>query len=187
MPGAVYLEGDGVVLRTIEEDDLPFLRDAINHPDVRRYLPSRNALNLDGERQFYEEVVVGDEDSLNLLIWAEDPEADSGERRAGTIGVHGVGSVDGSSEIGLFLVPEAWDEGLGTEASRLVTDWAFDERGRHRVVARVLEGNEGSARIWEKLGFRHEATFREAAFHDGEFVDQHLYAVLADEWRDGDG
>ncbi|MDZ7700930.1 MAG: GNAT family protein [Halobacteriales archaeon] len=180
MSGAVYLEGDDVVLRTIEEDDLPFLRDAINDPDVRRYLPSRLPLNLDGEREFYEEVVVGDDESLNLLIWTDDGD---GERRAGTIGVHGLGLVDGSCEIGLFLVPDAWGEGIGTEASRLVTEWAFDDRGRHRVTARVTEGNVGSQAIWEKLGFRHEATFREAVFHEGEYVDQHLYAVLADEWR----
>lgn len=185
MPGAVYLEGDGVVLRTIEEDDLPFLRDAINHPDVRRYLPNRLPLNLDGEREFYEAVVVGDDESLNLLVWQV---ADEGEeRRAGTIGVNGLGSVDGSAEIGLFIVPEAWGEGVGTEASRLVTDWAFREQGCHRVIARVMDGNEASAAIWEKLGFRHEATFREAVFHDGEHLDQHLYAVLADEWHDGAG
>ena len=180
MSGAAYLEGDGVVLRTIEEDDLPFLRDAINDPRVRRYLPSRPPLNLDGEREFYEEVIVGDDDSLNLLICAVD---DDGERRVGTIGVHGLGLVDGSCEIGLFLAPDAWGEGLGTEASRLVTEWAFNERGRHRVIARVTEGTAGSRAIWEKLGFRHEATFREAVFHDGDYVDQHLYAVLEDEWR----
>ncbi len=184
MPGAVYLEGEGVVLRTIEEDDLPFLRDAINDPAVRRYLPSRLPLNLDGEREYYEEVVVGDEEALNLLVWAATGEGGE-ERRAGTVGLHGLGSVDGSAEIGLFLVPEHWGAGVGTEASRLVVDWAFAERRLHRVVARVLDGNEASARIWEKLGFRREATFREAAFHDGRHVDQHLYAVLAHEWSDG--
>lgn len=183
MPGAVYLEGDDVVLRTIEEDDLPFLRDAINHPEVRRYLPNRPPLNLDGEREFYENVVVGDESSVNLLVWQRDVEGE--ERRAGTIGLHGVDSVDGSAEIGLFLVPDAWGQGVGTAAARLVVDWAFNERRLHRVVAHVIDGNEASARIWEKLGFRHEATYAEAVFHDGRYVDQHLYAVLEDEWRAG--
>jgi RimJ/RimL family protein N-acetyltransferase len=182
MPGAVYLEGEGVLLRTIEEEDLPFLRDAVNDPAVRRHLPNRLPLNLEGEREFYEDVIVGDDDTLNLLIWQAGGD-ESDEQRAGTIGVHGLGSVDGTSEIGLFLEPDAWGHGLGTEASRLVTDWAFRERGRHRVIARVTAGNEASAAIWEKLGYRHEATFREAGFQDGEYVDEHLYAVLEDEWR----
>ncbi|MFB6361134.1 MAG: GNAT family N-acetyltransferase [Halobacteriales archaeon] len=182
MPGAVYLEGEGLVLRTIEEDDLEFLRDTINDPAVRRHLPNRLPLNLEGEREFYEDVIVGDDDTLNLLIWqAADGESDG--RRAGTIGVHGLGSIDGTSEIGLFLEPGSWGRGLGTEASRLVTDWAFREQGRHRVIARVTESNDASAAIWEKLGYRHEATLREAGFQDGEYVDEHLYAVLEDEWR----
>lgn len=184
MPGAVYLDGEDVVLRTIEEDDLPFLRDAINNPAVRQYLPNRLPLNLDGEREFYDDVVVGDDDTLNLLIWHTDADTESGERRTGTIGLHGLGSVDGTSEIGLFLVPRAWGQGLGSEAARLVTDWAFREQGRHRVIARVSDSNDASTAIWEKLGFRHEATFREAGFRDGDHVDEQLFAVLEDEWRE---
>jgi RimJ/RimL family protein N-acetyltransferase len=51
------------------------------------------------------------------------------------------------------------------------------------VIARVTAGNEASAAIWEKLGYRHKATFREAGFQDGEYVDEDLYTVLEDEWR----
>lgn len=180
MPGAAYLEGDGVVLRTIEEDDLPFLRDAIDDPRVRRYLPSRLPLNLDDEREFYEEVVVGDDSTANLLVWARTDEG--GEVRAGTIGVHGLGSVSGEAEVGLFLVPDHWGRSLGTEAARLVVDWAFRERRMHRVIAHVVDGNEASARIWESLGFTREATLRDAAFREGTHVNMHLYGVLEDEW-----
>lgn len=175
MPGAVYLEGDGVTLRTIEEEDLEFIRDSIDAPAVRRYLASRLPVNLDQEREFYESVICEDE-HVNLLI-CTDGEA------AGTIGLHPADSVSGSGELGLFLAEEYWGQGLGTEASRLLTDYAFRERRFHRVTARVIEGNVGSRRIWEKLGFRHEATFREADFEDGEYVDVRLYAVLEDEWR----
>ena len=125
MPGAVYLESDDVTLRTIEEEDLPFLRDTINDPAVRRYLSRRGPYNLAQERAFFEEVVT-DEDALNLLVCRD------GEP-AGTVGLQTLTSPDGSSEIGLFLAEEHWGEGIGTEAVRLVTDHAFRERGREAL------------------------------------------------------
>ncbi len=174
MPGAVYLVGENVTLRTIEEDDLPFLRDTINAPRVREFLGTRPPINLEQEREYFETAISNDE-QCNLLV-CEDGD------RAGTIGLHPLNPPEGSSEIGLFLAEDYWGRGLGTEASRLLTDYAFRERGHHRVSARVIEGNDASRRIWDKLGFRHEATFREAAFRDGNYVDVHWHAVLADEW-----
>jgi RimJ/RimL family protein N-acetyltransferase len=178
MSGAVYLASDDVTLRTIEEGDLPFLRDTINDPAVRRYLGSRGPYNLAQEEAFFENVVSADDD-LNLLVCA-------GGEPAGTIGLHPLNPVEGSSEIGIFLSEEYWGRGLGTEASHLVTDYAFRERAHHRVTARVIEGNAASRALWETLGFRQEATMRDAAFRDGEYVDTYLYAVLREEWLSGE-
>lgn len=175
MPGAIYLRGDGITLRTIEEEDLPFLRDTIDHPDVRRYLRTHTPINLDQERDFYERVICDDE-AVNLLICAD------GES-AGTIGLHPHNPVAGAGEIGIFLAPHAWGRGIGTEAARLITDHAFSELRYHRVCARFTAGNIGSRRIWEKLGYRHEGTFREADFHEGEHLDVHLYGILEDDWQ----
>lgn len=174
MSGSIYLENDAVTLRTIEKEDLPFLRDTINDPDVRRYLPNRSPINLEQEREFFDTVICSDDD-INLMICAD-------EYPVGTIGLHPADSVSGSAEIGLFLAPESWHNGYGTSAAELVTTWAFNERRLHRVCARVFAGNVGSRRIWEKLGYRHEGTHREADFVEGEFVDVHWYAMLSDEW-----
>lgn len=174
MPGAVYLDGDDVTLRTIEEEDLAFLRDTINAPRVREYLGTRPPINLAQEREFFE-TAIADDENLNLLVC-------EGADPAGTIGLHPLNPPDGSSEIGIFLAEEYWGRGLGTEAARLLTAHAFDEWRHHRVSARVIEGNEASRRLWETLGFRHEATFREATYRDGSYVDVYWYAVLADEW-----
>lgn len=177
MPGAVYLRGDGLTLRTIEEDDLAFLRDTLNDPDVRRYLPNRAPYTLAQEHDYYENVICDDE-NVQLLIWADGD-------RIGTIGLHPATAVSGSAELGLFLAKDHWGRGLGTEASRVVSEYAFSERRLHRVSARVMDGNDGSRRIWEKLGFRHEATVREADFVDGEYVDVYWYAILEGEWEAG--
>ncbi|RBI63740.1 GNAT family N-acetyltransferase [halophilic archaeon] len=178
MPGPVFLEGDGIELRTVEEEDLEFLQATINDPAVREYLGGRPPINGRQEREWYEERCSND-DHTNLLVCRD------GEPM-GSVGLHPKDQTEASAEIGIFLAERYWGEGYGTEASRLVTDYAFRERRHHRVMARVFEGNAGSARIWEKLGFRHEGRFREAEFLDGEYVDVDYYAVLEDEWFDGE-
>lgn len=176
MPGSVYLQNDTLTLQTIEEADLPFLRDLINDPAVRRFLPTRPPRNLEQEHEFYDTVVCSD-DSVTLLICVDD-------EPAGTVGLGPTNGPDGSADLGLLLAPDFWNEGYGTAAARLITDYAFREQRLHRVTAEVIAGNDASRRIWEKLGYRQEATHKEAAFRDGEYTDVYLYAIRRSEWLD---
>ncbi|MFB6094419.1 MAG: GNAT family N-acetyltransferase [Halanaeroarchaeum sp.] len=176
MPGPRFLEGDRVTLHPIEEEDVPFLQEMINDPAVRRYLSRSEPLNMAQEREWFETVVSDDEGVVLLVVTDDGP--------AGTVGLHSVENMDGSAEIGLSLAREHWGEGYGTAACRLLTEYAFTETRRHRLVARVVGPNEASKRIWEKLGYRHEAVHREATYADGAYRDVHEYAVLADEWGD---
>lgn len=174
MPGALFLRGDDVTLRTIEEDDIEFLRDAINDPDVREGLTTAYPFNIEQEREFFEEQVSNQEE-VNLAICSD------GEI-TGTIGLHDLNERAGTCEIGLWIAPEFHGRGYGTEASRLLTDHAFRELRMHRVQARVLAINEASARIWEKLGFEEDGVHRDEAFTNGEHVDMRYFGVLKDEW-----
>ena len=176
MPGSRFLEGPRVELRTIEEEDLPLLRDTLNAPAVRRHLFPSPPLNLAQEREYFD-TVVSDDGEINLLITVD------GEP-VGPIGLSPADSITGTTEIGLFIAEEWWGEGYGTEAAELCTAYAFDARRFHRVIARVVAENEASRRVWEKLGYRKEATFREAVFLEGEYRDVVLYAVLKHEWRE---
>lgn len=175
MSGSIFLEGPRVELRTIEEEDLPFLRDTLNAPAVRRHLFPRPPFNLEQEREYFD-TVVSEDDEINLLITVD------GEP-VGPIGLSPADSITGTTEIGLFMAEEWWGEGYGTEAAELCTGYAVDERRFHRVIARVVADNQASRRVWEKLGYREEATFREAVFLEGAYHDVVLYAVLEDEWR----
>jgi RimJ/RimL family protein N-acetyltransferase len=51
--------------------------------------------------------------------------------------------------------------GHGAEAARLTLDFAFRELNLYRVQATVFSYNARSQALFERLGFRHEGTFRE--------------------------
>jgi len=54
MSGAVFLEGDTVALVTLEEEDLEFVRDGVNHPEVRTPVGQSFPTNLADERRYWE-------------------------------------------------------------------------------------------------------------------------------------
>jgi len=176
MPGALFIEGDKVDLRTIEEEDIEFLRDNINNPDVRTHLTAREPVNLEQERGFFEEVVSSD-DGVHLAICNKEDEI------TGMISLEENDREIRVAEIGIWIDPEHRRNGYGTEAAELITDYGFNELNYHRIAARAHGENEGSNKIWKRLGFTHEGTFREHAYRKGRFEDVNIYGVLEDEWK----
>lgn len=73
-------------------------------------------------------------------------------------------------------------KGYGSEALRLLLDYAFDELGLYRVSLRVLSYNTAAIRTYEKIGFIREGTQRGAGWRSGERYDIHFYGILRDEW-----
>jgi RimJ/RimL family protein N-acetyltransferase len=68
-------------------------------------------------------------------------------------------------------------------AASAVLDLGFGELGLNRVVARLDPRNENSAKLAVRLGMRQEAHFVRNEIFKGEWTDELVYAVLADEWR----
>lgn len=179
MPGPVFIDGDTVSLRTIEEEDLDFLQRQINDPRVRRAIGHPGPANGSQETDFFEEVVSGD-GSTNLLITAD------GEP-VGTVGLVYEDGVVASAELGYWVAPDHHRNGYGSEAAELLVEYGFAQRGLHRIQARVFEFNDASRRLLEGVGFVHEGTRREAHFVNGEYQDVYVYGVLSEEWRGASG
>ncbi|WP_246998358.1 GNAT family N-acetyltransferase [Halosolutus gelatinilyticus] len=176
MPGPVFLGSDEVALRTIEEEDLEFLQMQVNDPAVWRPIGGSRPINADQEREFYEDVVCGD-DGVHLLIAVD-------ETPVGTIGLRDIDQETGNAELGYWVAPEHHGRGYGTEATRLTVEYAFQQLRLHRVDARVFEFNEPSRRLLESVGFCREGVLRDAEFIDGEYRDVYWYGLLEDEWRE---
>jgi RimJ/RimL family protein N-acetyltransferase len=85
--------------------------------------------------------------------------------------------------IGWLLGRKYQGQGLATEAVRALITAGFEQLGLHRIFARTGKDNERSWRLMERLGMRREAHFRESHVVKGEWRDEVIYAILADEWQ----
>lgn len=85
-----------------------------------------------------------------------------------------------SAELGIWLGEAYWGRGIGTEAVRAMTDFAFTHFDVCRVYGGVFEWNPASMRMLEKAGYSLEGCLRKSVTKDGQTIDQMLYAIVRD-------
>jgi RimJ/RimL family protein N-acetyltransferase len=89
-----------------------------------------------------------------------------------------------TAEWGVAMATHYWGAGLFLDASRLLLDFAFTDLGVHRLEARAAMANGRSHAAMLKLGAVQEGVLRQSlTTSDGQRLDQVLWSVLADDWR----
>ena len=90
---------------------------------------------------------------------------------------------DRQGEVGFALGRDHQGQGYAAEAATAMLRLGFDDLGFHRITAVVIDGNEASARLLARLGFRREARFVDGVHFKGAWATQLVFAMLEDEWR----
>ena len=88
-------------------------------------------------------------------------------------------------EIGFTIAGEHQGHGYATEAVRLLVNYLFTARSKHRITAYCDPRNAASVAVLERLAMRREGHLRQSTWAKGEWTDDVLYAVLSDEWHPG--
>ncbi|CAH0535322.1 Spermidine N(1)-acetyltransferase [Vibrio stylophorae] len=102
----------------------------------------------------------------------------------GYTGVSGISTLNRSGEYFILIgEKECWGQGIGTEVTKIVTDYAIQTLGLHRVQLTASSRNQGAIKAYEKAGYQHEGVMRQSGFRNGEFIDKVLMSVLSSEWK----
>ncbi|MET9380341.1 GNAT family protein [Streptomyces sp. NPDC002928] len=176
------LTGERALLRPFTGSDADTMWEIIGDPEVIRFtFPPNSELTLDRLRSWYG---TRDEQSDRLDLAVTDRV--TGEL-VGEVVLYEWDPHARSCTFRTLIGPRGRGRGLGTEATRLIAGHAFEQLGLHRVQLEVYGNNPRARRVYEKAGFVVEGVRREAAFRDGEWVDEVLMAVLDREWADHRG
>jgi len=175
------LAGTNVVLRELHVSDASALLATFGSPEVARLI-SPPPPTLDGFERF--------------VAWTQR------QREAGQSFAFGITLRNSDTVIGIFQVralqpgfdiaewgfalgSEYWGSGLFGEAATLVLDYVFDVIGVQRLEARAaLKNGRGNGALY-KLGARQEGVLYRSFLRNGVYLDQVLWAILADERRAG--
>jgi len=97
--------------------------------------------------------------------------------------VHVHGDDPRQATVGFTLAAHAQGRGFATEALRAVMS-LFTKHGVRRICAECDTRNVRSAALLERVGMRREAHHRKSTWWKGEWTDEYVYAVLAEDRRD---
>jgi [ribosomal protein S5]-alanine N-acetyltransferase len=88
-----------------------------------------------------------------------------------------------TAEWGFALGSAFWGTGVFTAGAALVLEFAFETLGVHRLEARAAVRNGRGTGALRKIGAVQEGMLRKSFLRHGEYLDQALYTIVAEDWR----
>lgn len=105
------------------------------------------------------------------------------DKLIGSCQLHSINRTHRSAELQIRLGDASQHgKGYGTEAVRLLLEFAFKDLNLRRVYLHVFSTNLAAIRVYEKAGFVKEGVLRKAAYIDGQHKDILLMAILQEEY-----
>lgn len=171
------LTASHVVLKPLMAADLPRLFDWINDREQVLFNAAYRPISEENHRAWFEAV----QDRPDIVIFGI--HLIGRDQMIGSCQLRGIDPVHRTAELQIRVgeVDER-GRGYGTEAIRLLLDFAFRDLNLHRVHLQVFATNMAAIRAYEKVGFHSEGVMREAAHIDGAYVDVLIMGILRDEY-----
>ena len=173
------LTGNKVTLRELQVSDAQSLFAMLTPEEVSRFI-SPPPTTIEGFEKF--------------IRWAH-AEREAGRYVCFAVVPHGMNSAVGlfqvrqiepgfaSAEWGFAIGSAFWGTGIFVDSGQLVVDFAVETIKVGRLEARACVANGRGNGALRKLGAVQEGVLRRSFLKNGEFLDQMLWSILAEEWQ----
>lgn len=165
-----------LVLREIIDTDLPNIFRGLSHPDVIRYYGvSYSTLEETKDQMAFYARIRMENTGIYWVVCSTQGEF------IGAGGLNNIHPLHRKAELGLWILPEYWGQGLMKEAIDAICEYGFSKRNLHRLEGWVETENTACVRGLEKSGFVKEGVLHDAEWKNNRFISLAVYARLAPE------
>lgn len=166
------LLGEEMYLRPMELADTGLIIKWRNEEFVRRNFIYRKPFTREGHLNWVE-TMINTGKAVQFIIC-------TGQGRpVGSVYLRDIDREHRKAEYGIFIgEQDGLGKGYGTQAAKLMITYAFRTLKLHKLMLRVLAGNDRARRSYEKAGFVQEAWLKDEVFLSGEYRDVILMAVI---------
>lgn len=105
------------------------------------------------------------------------------DRLIGMVALGGVQWTNQTASLGIAIGDANFrGKGYGTDAMRLIVNYAFSELNLHRITSSTISYNTPSIKVHEKVGFQREGIQRESIQREGQRFDVIHFGILRPDW-----
>ena len=169
-------------LRPLRMDDIPMVTTWMEDVEDLAMFDRQLVVPLDPASMELEwrDHIVAREPRSNYWFMIQDED----KLGVGLTGLIKISFVHGDALMPIFIAQQARNQGIGVRTRALLLDFAFEQLRLVRITSLHRADNEASQRLNEACGFREEGRIRNGCNAGGRYVDQMIYGILADEWRE---
>ena len=169
------LRSQRFILRQILQGDLRALYEGLSDPRVNAHY----GISYQSEQATQEQIdwYRGLENDGNGVWWAICAHHHP-QQLLGACGVYEIDHYNRNADIGYWLSPAQWGQGVMQECLTKVFEYAFGNMQLHRLEAEVELENIASRKLLEKLGFEHEGRRRQVSWRGERYVDLDYFGLL---------
>jgi RimJ/RimL family protein N-acetyltransferase len=173
----ITVEGDLVALGPLRRDLVPTYQRWINDPtSVRTLSAVLSPMTRESEEAWFAQSADG---GAIFTIYER-----ATWRPVGNTDLREIDYRNRSAVFGILIgEADCRGKGYGTEATRLMLDYAFTALGLHSVLLTVYEFNLAGRRTYEKAGFKPIGRRRQCRMMGGRLWDEIYMDCLADEFE----
>jgi RimJ/RimL family protein N-acetyltransferase len=149
-----------------------------NHPKVRKYARNMIPRTIDEQKKRFDRTNEGLSEHIGFDVWYKED-----GKPIGQIGLNHINWVNGWANAFLQIgEPEYWNKDIGTEATELLMDYAFDELNLNKIQGGVAVKNIGSWSVAGKIGFVLDGIKQHEMYIDGKYVDTKIFGLFKEDW-----
>ncbi|MBR0431279.1 GNAT family N-acetyltransferase [Candidatus Saccharibacteria bacterium] len=170
----IKISNNQIAIRNFLKKDIPLKVEMINKKDNNKFLHYDLPLKEEKTLAWFENA-KNDTSRLDLTILYDD-------KIAGMIGLLNIDKRNKKAEYYICVDKAFSGKGIGTIASNLLFEYAFDKMKLNKIYLFTEKNNIIAQRLFEKLGFRKEGLLKDDMIYNDKLINRFAYGLCRDEY-----
>ena len=168
------LESNRLLLRQLQDSDTENVFKGLSNTEVTKYYGvSYDSMEATKEQMTW---FANLESKGSGIWWAVCTRLDG--TFLGAAGLNNLSEQNKKAEIGFWLLPGNWGQGIISETIPLILSYSYDILQLHRIEAFVESENHDCKQVLDKLLFTHEGTMKDCEIKNGAYISLDIYSKL---------